>query len=306
MQPFHVLTDYPTLSRSVADLVDRSEVPEFFVAVVAGIRAEREAGVSDAHVLRNCPIGPVVPVLGHDDPLAGKYEKKKTFVGDFFTDVVAINRYSGKQTGFVEGCGLLGHLTAADQELLRKPYFGTPFARDALIALKNALVRLAKKRHRILTGDLVSFANQDGLHSRDKVEINDPVRACSRWLLKTYAFRNEENAERHADKWTDGVRGRVGDRRRTVLAGDGPCAGGRVVRHGVRRSRGAGGAGCPGTESGRVRDDDVPNPAGFAADAGGESLRSAARRAPGSAATAEPPQAGCGRRAWSGSARYGS
>ncbi|MFD3546480.1 taurine catabolism dioxygenase TauD [Streptomyces sp. NPDC058655] len=307
--------DYSAFSRSVADLVDRGDVPEFFTTAVAGIRAEREAGTSDAHVLRNCPIDPVVPVLDHDDPLADKYAKKKTFVGeallelfaqlagtpllaydtrfngDFFTDVVAINRYSGKQTGFsdgelvfhndrtahpvradfislvgmrcpdgdfiytgfVEGRSLLTHLTADEQEILRKPYFITPFdvfsrdnntkltvseahpilenehsiryldthttvapdsppeAKDALIALKNALVRAEKKRHRILTGDLFSFANQDGLHSRDKVEINDPVRARSRWLLKTYAFRNERNAEQHADKWIGGVRGRVGD-----------------------------------------------------------------------------------------------
>ncbi|WP_441250125.1 TauD/TfdA family dioxygenase [Kitasatospora sp. McL0602] len=307
--------DYPAFSRGVAALVERGEVPEFFTKVTGEIRAERESGVSDAHVLRNCPMDPEIPVLNHDDPLADKYAKKKTFVGeallelfaqltgtpllaydtrfngDFFTDVVAINRYSGKQTGFsdgelvfhndrtahpvradfislvgmrspdgdyiytgfVEGRSLLAHLTAEEQEILRKPYFITPFdvfsrdnnssltvseahaivershsiryldthttvapdsppeAKDALIALKNALVRAEKKRHRILTGDLFSFANQDGLHSRDKVEVNDPARARSRWLLKTYAFRDEAAADRHADKWIDGVRGRVGD-----------------------------------------------------------------------------------------------
>ncbi len=335
MQPFYVLTDaerdelgaalasvtkspyedYPAFSRSVGDLVDRGDVPAFFAEAVAGIRAEREAGTSDAHVLRNCPIDEEVPVLGHDDPLADKYAKKTTFVaevllelfaqlagtpllaydtrfnGDFFTDVIAINRYSGKQTGFsdgelvfhndrtahpvradfislvgmrcpegeltytgfVEGRALLAHLTAEEQEILRKPYFVTPFdvfsrdnnksltvseahpilerahsiryldthttvapdsppeAKDTLIALKNALVRAEKKRHRILTGDLFSFANQDGLHSRDKIEVIDPERARSRWLLKTYAFRDEAMAEQHADKWIDGVRGRVGD-----------------------------------------------------------------------------------------------
>lgn len=335
MQPFYVLTDaerdelsaalaavtkspyedYPAFSRSVAELAGSGTVPAFFAAVVSRIRAEREAGTSDAHVLRNCPIDPVVPVLNHDDPLTDKYQQKTTFVGeallelfaqlagtpllaydtrfngDFFTDVIAINRYSGKQTGFsdgelvfhndrtahpvradfisllgmrcpegdfvytgfVEGRTLLNHLTADEQEILRKPYFITPFdvfsrdnntsltvseahpilershsiryldthttvapdspsgAKDALLALKNALVRAEKKRHRILTGDLFSFANQDGLHSRDKVEVNDPVRARSRWLLKTYAFRDEAGAEQHADKWVNGVRGRVGD-----------------------------------------------------------------------------------------------
>ncbi|WP_354640891.1 TauD/TfdA family dioxygenase [Kitasatospora camelliae] len=307
--------DYPVFSRAVAAVVERGAVPEFFTKVTGEIRAERESGRSDAHVLRNCPMDPEVPELDHDDPLADKYAKKKTFVGetllelfgqltgtpllaydtrfngDFFTDVVAINRYSGKQTGFsdgelvfhndrtahpvradfisllgmrcpegdyiytgfVGGRSLLTHLTDEEQEILRKPYFITPFdvfsrdnnssltvseahpillrqhsiryldthttvapdsppeAKDALLALKNALVRADKTRHRILTGDLFSFANQDGLHSRDKVEINDPVRARERWLLKTYAFRDEAAAERHADRWIDGVRGRVGD-----------------------------------------------------------------------------------------------
>lgn len=335
MQPFYELTgaehdelaealasvtkspyeDYPSFSRSVADLVDRGAVPAAFTRAVAGIRAEREAGLSDAHVLRNCPIDPVVPELDHDDPLADKYAKKKTFVGeallelfarlagtpllayetrfngDFFTDVVAINRYTGKQTGFsdgelvfhndrtahpvradfitllgmrcpegdfvytglVEGRALLAHLTDEEQRLLRKPYFVTPFdvvsrdnnksltvseahpilerehsiryldthttvapdsppeAKDALIAMKNALVRTEKKRHRILTGDLLCFANQDGLHNREKVEINDAARARSRWLLKTYAFRDEQHAQAHTDRWIDGVRGLVGD-----------------------------------------------------------------------------------------------
>lgn len=335
MEPFYALTDaerdelravletvgknpyedYPAFSRTVADVVDRGEVPVFFREVCARIRAERESGVSDAHVLRNCPLDTEIPVLDLDDPIADKHRKKKTFTGevflelfgqlvgtpllsyatrfngDFFTDVIAINRYSGMQTGFsdselvfhndrtahpvradfisllgmrcpegdyiytgfVDGRSMLAHLTEEEQEILRQPYFITPFdvlsrdnngdltdsgehailenhhsfryldtsttvvpggpekAKDALLALKNALVKAEKKRHRVLPGDLFTFANQDGLHSRDKMEINDPERARQRWLLKTYAFRDQAAADRHADRWIDGVRGRVGD-----------------------------------------------------------------------------------------------
>ncbi|MFI6002671.1 TauD/TfdA family dioxygenase [Streptomyces sp. NPDC051366] len=335
MQPFYVISDadrdalysalentkgnpyddYPAFSRSVADVIDRKEVPDFFVEVARQVRAEREAGVSDTHVLRNCPLDKEIPVLGHDDPQADKRALKKTFIseaflelfgqltgtpllsyatrfnGDFFTDVFAINKYSGKQTGYsdgelvyhndrtahpvradfitllgmrcpteeftytslVEGRTLRAGLTADEQRILRESHFVTPFdvvsrdnnqgltvsdqhpilegdygiryldthttvasgapteAKDALIALKNALTRAEKKRHRILEGDLLVFANQNGLHSREKIEVIDPERSRSRWLLKTYAFRDQAAADRHADRWVDGVAGRVGD-----------------------------------------------------------------------------------------------
>ncbi|MFF7727247.1 TauD/TfdA family dioxygenase [Streptomyces sp. NPDC008001] len=307
--------DYPAFSRAVAGVVDRGEVPAFFRDVCERIRHDRETGVSEAHALRNCPLDREIPVLDLDDPVADKHAKKKTFVGeaflelfgqlvgtpllsyatrfngDFFTDVIAINKYSGMQTGFsdselvfhndrtahpvradfisllgmrcpegdyiytgyVDGRALLAHLTEEEQETLRRPYFITPYdvlsrdnngdltdsgahailenhhsfryldtsttvragapekAKDALLSLKNALVKAEKKRHRLLAGDLFTFANQDGLHSRDKMEINDPERARQRWLLKTYAFRDRAAADRHAHRWIDGVAGRVGD-----------------------------------------------------------------------------------------------
>lgn len=307
--------DYPTFSRAVSAMVKRCEVPSFLSDVCAQVQQERQSSVSDAHVLRNCPIDAVIPTLDHDDPLADKYAKKHTFIGeaflelfaqlvgtpllayasrfngDFFTDVVAHNRYTGKQTGlsdgelvyhndrtahrvradfitllgmrcpdqdlvytsFVEGRSLLAALTGEEQELLRQPWFITPFdvfsrdnnaqltasgthpilendhsfryldthtaaapdspvvAKDAIIALKNALARAEKKRHRIQSGDLFTFANQDGLHSREKVEVIDHQRTRDRWLLKTYAFRDETAAGRLAGEWVSGIRGRVGD-----------------------------------------------------------------------------------------------
>ncbi|MEJ3652953.1 TauD/TfdA family dioxygenase [Actinomycetes bacterium KLBMP 9759] len=335
MKPFHVLADaereelrdtanavsknpyedYPAFSSAVRDVIDRGAVPAFFTDACARIRAERAAGTSEVHVLRNCPIDAVVPDLDLDDPVADKYRKKTTFLGevllelfgqlcatpllaygsrnngDFFTDVIAINRYSGQQTGFsdselvfhndrtahdvradytallglrcpegdyiytgfVSGAQLLAQLDEREQKALREPWFNTPFdvfsrdtnsaqtvsekhaifvgergvryldttttvapdsppeAKDALLAMKNALVRAPKTRHRILTGDLFTFANQDGLHNREKIEINDPDRAKQRWLLKTYAFRDDAAADRHAHRWLGGVRGRVAD-----------------------------------------------------------------------------------------------
>lgn len=307
--------DYEDFSRAVGDVIARGEVPAFFTDLCARIHADRASGARDAHVLRNCPLDAEIPLLDLDDPVADKHAKKKTFVGeaflelfaqlvrtpllsyatrfngDFFTDVVAINRYSGMQTGFsdselvyhndrtahpvradfisllgmhcpegefiytgfVDGRDLLAHLTDEEQAELRTAQFVTPFdvfsrdnnktltvsevhpilenhhsfryldtcttaapdapvaAKDALLALKNAIVRADKTRHRIRTGDLFTFANQDGLHSRDKMEINDAAAARRRWLLKTYAFRDEAAAERHSGRWLDGVRGRVGD-----------------------------------------------------------------------------------------------
>ncbi|MCT2582126.1 TauD/TfdA family dioxygenase [Actinophytocola gossypii] len=311
----HPYRDPIAFSGEVAGLVRREEVPSALIEVTDRIRKERETGAAFAHALRNCPLDENIPLLDQRDPLADKYAKKTTFVaesflqlfghlvgtpllsygsrfnGDFFIDVIAIDRYRGKQTGysdgelafhndrtahpvradyitllgmrcpeeditytgFVSGPDLLAALTERERHTLRQPYFYTPFdvlsrdrnnaltvsdnhavfygehsvryvdthttvtedappeAKDALIALKNALVRTEKVRHRIRTGDLFTFANQDGLHSREHVEINDPERARTRWLLKTYGFRDQATADRFADRWLEGVPGRVGD-----------------------------------------------------------------------------------------------
>ena len=89
---------------------------------------------------------------------------------------------------------------------------GSPeIAKDALIAMMNALTKAKRERHRMLTGDLLVFANQDGLHNREKVEVADPNAARTRWLLKTYAFRDDAAAERHSHKWMNDIRGLVAD-----------------------------------------------------------------------------------------------
>jgi L-asparagine oxygenase len=311
----HPYRDPVAFSQEIAGLIDRARVPPPITEVTERIRKDRETGAAYAHALRNCPLDEHIPVLNQDDPLADKYATKTTFIGesflqlfghlvgtpllaygtrfngDFFIDVIAINRYRGKQTGFsdgelafhndrtahpvradyitllgmrcpdgditytgfVSGPSLLEILSEQDRHTLRQPFFYTPFdvlsrdrntaltvsdnhpifydehsvryvdthttvspdappeAKDALLALKNALVRVEKVRHRIRTGDLFTFANQEGLHSREHIEINDPERARTRWLLKTYGFRDRQTADRFADRWLAGVAGRVGD-----------------------------------------------------------------------------------------------
>lgn len=84
-------------------------------------------------------------------------------------------------------------------------------AKDALLALKTALTRVPKERHRMLKGDILTFANQRALHNREQIEITDPDRALTRWLLKTYAFADQAAADVHRDAWIDGIPGKVGD-----------------------------------------------------------------------------------------------
>ncbi|UOF90070.1 TauD/TfdA family dioxygenase [Fodinisporobacter ferrooxydans] len=101
-------------------------MPDYFITLCEHIRADRANG-KHVHVLKNCPIDTDIPELNHDDPVNDKYRLKKTFLGeaflgtfayllntpllsyasrnngDFFTDVVSINRFRGKRTGFTDG-----------------------------------------------------------------------------------------------------------------------------------------------------------------------------------------------------------
>lgn len=81
----------------------------------------------------------------------------------------------------------------------------------ALMGLRDALVWSKRQYHRMQEGDLLVMANQDGLHSRIMIDIRHPETTRLRWLLKTYAFRDDQTAESHADEWASGVRGRVLD-----------------------------------------------------------------------------------------------
>jgi hypothetical protein len=84
-------------------------------------------------------------------------------------------------------------------------------AKDALVAFKNSVARSKKISHRILTGDLFVFANQNGLHNREKINLLSSDNSRSRWLLKTYAFESPTVAKRYADRWVGGIVGKVSD-----------------------------------------------------------------------------------------------
>jgi hypothetical protein len=308
-------TQYAAFTDAITEIERTADIPRSFLDAAEHIRKDRATEASSSHVLRNCPTDRELPELGHVNPQADKYARKKTFVGeaflalfarltetpllsyatrfngDFFTDVYSIDKYRGKQTGYsdgelvfhndrtahpvradyisllgmrcpaeemtytclVEGKTLRDALSDEERQLLSEAHYVTPFdivsrdnnktltvselhpvlegdygiryldthtytapdapaaAKDALIALRDSLGRAEKKRHRILEGDLLVFANQNGLHSRELIEVVDPERSRDRWLLKTYAYRDAATADRFSDRWVNGVVGRVGD-----------------------------------------------------------------------------------------------
>lgn len=118
--------DYPAFKRQVLGKIEAGVMPDFFTTLCNRIREDRSHG-NLAHVVKNCPADSEIPDLDHNDPVKDKYRLKKTFIGegflesfayllgtpllsyatrnngDFFTDVVSINRFRGKRTGFTDG-----------------------------------------------------------------------------------------------------------------------------------------------------------------------------------------------------------
>ncbi len=93
-----------------------------------------------------------------------------------------------------------------------KPLATAPVqARDAVIALKDAIVKATKYRVQIEQGDLLSFPNQVGLHNREIIEVSDPEQARLRWLLKTYSFRDAAHMRRFRKTFNTDVAGFVCD-----------------------------------------------------------------------------------------------
>src|SRR5688572_12656448 len=76
--------DYLGFMMSVASLIEVKVVPMFFNNVCKEIKKQRDAGVTHAHVLRNCPIDQQIPELDQDNPVSDKYAKKHSFIGEAF------------------------------------------------------------------------------------------------------------------------------------------------------------------------------------------------------------------------------
>ncbi|BBV06828.1 TPA: taurine catabolism dioxygenase TauD [Providencia stuartii] len=79
----------------------------------------------------------------------------------------------------------------------------------ALVELKSAMTKAKKEHIAINTGDLFSFANQDSLHNREIIKINDPDNAEKRWLLKTYSFRDANEMNKYNSYFQDDLPGYV-------------------------------------------------------------------------------------------------
>ncbi len=222
-----------------------------------------------------------------DNPLLA-YDTRNN--GDFFHDVYAQNKYGETQTqksdselylhndrtahpvradylsllgmrsssenhiitSYIDGKDVLKYISEEHQNILRKPYFYTPYDEysrdsnkkqidsephailseeyslryyetrtvpikkvpsevyDAYISFRNAIIKSKKKSVDIQVGDLFTFPNQFGLHSRTFIDIKNKDLAKKRWLLKTYSFRNTDYMEKFS-KTFDKINGFVID-----------------------------------------------------------------------------------------------
>jgi L-asparagine oxygenase len=81
----------------------------------------------------------------------------------------------------------------------------------ALLDLERKIIGLNKHRINLDQGDFLSIPNLRGLHAREVVSVVDPRAHSQRWLLKTYAFWNDESCVRYADRFDPETPGRVQD-----------------------------------------------------------------------------------------------
>jgi len=114
------------LQDEIQKIIDNKSLPDFFINLCNEIKKERKNN-RRTHVIKNCPIEYDIPDLNLDNPVKDKYKLKKSFIGesflavfnklletplfsyasrnngDFFTDVIAIKKFKGKNTGFTDG-----------------------------------------------------------------------------------------------------------------------------------------------------------------------------------------------------------
>jgi hypothetical protein len=108
---------------------------------------------------------------------------------------------------------ILGDRTLRFQDTLTKPLKSAPpLASEALLEFKDGITKSVKYRHRLENGDLLVFGNQQGLHNRERIEVNNPEDTAKRWLLKTYTFKDKATADAHSAYWANGVYGCAHDR----------------------------------------------------------------------------------------------
>ncbi len=80
-------TEFVDFQRDVRHVIEAGEIPVGFADACLQIKQQRDRGVSNVHVLHNCPIDPDVPQLDPADPVKDKYRKKLTlYEGDIDSD----------------------------------------------------------------------------------------------------------------------------------------------------------------------------------------------------------------------------
>lgn len=81
----------------------------------------------------------------------------------------------------------------------------------ALVALKNSLQISPKVRVCIQNQDLLMIPNQQGLHSRNIINLIDINKVRERYLLKTYNFSSKERMSIHNNHFSNGISGLVSE-----------------------------------------------------------------------------------------------
>lgn len=119
--------EHEIFKSEIQGLISSNKIPNGLIEICNNINKERILQGIHVHVLSNCVIDRNLPDLNLDDPVNDKYLSKKTFYaecfmeliaqlqntpifayesrnnGDYYTDLVAFNKYKGKKTGFTDG-----------------------------------------------------------------------------------------------------------------------------------------------------------------------------------------------------------
>jgi hypothetical protein len=71
-------------------------------------------------------------------------------------------------------------------------------AKDALIALENAIMKSSIKIFIIADRDLLSIPNKHYLHNRETIQVNNIEEAYHRWLIKASHLQNPDKVNSFA------------------------------------------------------------------------------------------------------------
>ena len=81
--------EYPKFRDEITGLIRNNLIPKEFLNISREVLSDRKTGTTYAHLLKDCPIDKVRPIFDHDNPVEDKYNKKKTFVGEGFLELIS-------------------------------------------------------------------------------------------------------------------------------------------------------------------------------------------------------------------------